>query len=88
MGKPRLELTSPAKEKRTVAPRRRSNRELRPREHLSASGGSQARRFKTTGVFLSSSIRHVCLRMISPESHSHTVGKLGAHFFERLLARL
>ena len=34
MGKPRLELVSPAKEKRTVAPRRRSNRELRPREHL------------------------------------------------------
>ena len=34
MGKPRLELISPAKEKRTVAPRRRSNRELRPREHL------------------------------------------------------
>jgi type 1 fimbriae regulatory protein FimB/type 1 fimbriae regulatory protein FimE len=34
MGKPRLELVSPAKEKRTVAPRRRSNRELRQREHL------------------------------------------------------
>src|SRR6516162_2237204 len=34
MGKPRLELISPTKEKRTVAPRRRSNRELRPREHL------------------------------------------------------
>jgi hypothetical protein len=34
MGKPRLELASPAKEKRTVAPRRRLNRELRPREHL------------------------------------------------------
>ena len=34
MGKPRLELISPAKEKRTVALRRRSNRELRPREHL------------------------------------------------------
>ena len=34
MGKPRLELISPAKEKRTVAPRRRSNRELRLREHL------------------------------------------------------
>ena len=34
MGKPHLELISLAKEKRTVAPRRRSNRELRPREHL------------------------------------------------------
>ena len=34
MKKLRLELVSPAKEKRTVAPRRRSNSELRPREHL------------------------------------------------------
>jgi type 1 fimbriae regulatory protein FimB/type 1 fimbriae regulatory protein FimE len=29
-----LRLVSPTKEKRTVTPRRRSNSELRPREHL------------------------------------------------------
>jgi integrase len=34
MTKARLKLVSPAKEKRTVAPRRRPNAELRPREHL------------------------------------------------------
>src|ERR1017187_3416947 len=34
MGKARLKLVSPAKEKRTVTPLRRPNSELRPREHL------------------------------------------------------
>ena len=34
MTKARLKLVSPATEKRTVAPVRRPNAELRPREHL------------------------------------------------------
>ena len=34
MGKARLKLVSPAKEKRTVTRLRRPNSELRPREHL------------------------------------------------------
>ena len=34
MTKARLKLVPPAKEKRTVAPGRRPNAELRPREHL------------------------------------------------------
>jgi type 1 fimbriae regulatory protein FimB/type 1 fimbriae regulatory protein FimE len=34
MTKARLKLLPPAKEKRTVAPSRRPNAELRPREHL------------------------------------------------------
>ena len=34
MTKTRLKLVSPATEKRTVAPVRRPNAELRPREHL------------------------------------------------------
>ena len=34
MANPNIKLVSPAKEKRTVTPRRRPNTDLRPREHL------------------------------------------------------